>query len=342
MATADSKPVDLRSDTVTQPSAAMRQAMAAAAVGDDVYGEDPSVRALEAQIAELANKEAALFVPSGTMANQLAIATHTSPGDEVLAATGSHCIWYESGAGAALWGVQFREVGRTGEMAPSELAGSVRERAYYAPNPKLVVLENTHNRGGGSVLSAAETAALAAVAREKGLSVHLDGARLWNAAIALGVPLSELTQETDTVSLCFSKGLGAPVGSILAGDRARLEKAHRLRKMLGGGMRQVGVLAAACQFALRENRARLAEDHENAAHFAERLHSAGLAVQRPRTNIVMVDVAQPAAELVKGLRERGILLSAFGPHRLRAVTHLDVQRADVERAAAALIQLVQP
>ncbi len=316
--------------------------MAEAEVGDDVYGEDPSIRALEAQLAELVNKEAALFVPSGTMANQLAIATHTSPGDEVLTATGSHCVWYESGAGAALWGVQFLEVGRTGEMTPNELAEAVRERAYYSPNPKLLVLENTHNRGGGSVLTAEETDIFAAVAREKGLSVHLDGARLWNAAAALGTSLSELTRATDTVSLCFSKGLGAPVGSILVGDRARIEKAHRLRKMLGGGMRQSGVLAAACHFALRENRARLSEDHANAAHFAEQLRSAGIAVQTPRTNIVMVDVQQPAAELVRGLREQGILLSAFGPQRLRAVTHLDVQRADVERAAAALIRLVQP
>ncbi len=332
--------VDLRSDTVTQPSQGMRAAIAAAAVGDDVYGEDPTARVLEARAANLFGKEAALFVPSGTMANQLAIGCHVRPGDEVYASAGSHCVWYESGAGSALWGAHFTEVGRPGDMTPGELAAAIRERAYYAPNPRLVVVENTHNRGGGTVTSLATQSALVDVARTRDLATHLDGARVWNAAAALGVSVREIAQPFDSVSACFSKGLGAPVGSVLAGSVELVTRAHRLRKMLGAGMRQVGVLAAACLYALDHNVDRLPEDHANARRFFEVLAEHGVRANPPTTNIVMIDTEQPAIEIASRLRERGILVSVFGPTRLRAVTHLDVTRADVERAAAEFVRAV--
>lgn len=328
--------VDLRSDTVTQPSQAMRAAIASAAVGDDVYGEDPTARALEERAAALLGKEAALFVPSGTMANQLAIGCHVRPGDEVYATAGSHCIWYESGGGSALWGAQFTEVGRPGDMTAEELASAIRERAYYAPSPQLLVLENTHNRGGGTVTSLEAQTALVAVARSRELAAHLDGARIWNAAAALGVTVREVAAPFDSVSACFSKGLGAPVGSVLAGSKELVGRAHRLRKMLGAGMRQVGLLAAACLHALDHNVARLHEDHENARRFFEILEGRGVRAMSPTTNIVMIDTDEPATEIASRLRARGILVSVFGPTRLRAVTHLDVTRADVERAAEEL------
>jgi threonine aldolase len=340
------KLVDLRSDTVTQPTPAMRRAMADAPVGDDVYGEDPTVRALEERVASLLGKEAALFVPSGTMANQLAIGVHARPGDELYAAEGSHCVWYESGAAAALFGVQVKEVGAGGSMTAEQLDAAVRERADYAPLPRLLVLENTHNRGGGSVLDAEATARLAQAGRSRGLAVHLDGARLWNATRALGVAPAELTREADTVSVCFSKGLGAPIGSAVAGPRELIGRAHRLRKMLGGGMRQVGVLAAAALHALEHHVTRLDEDHAHARALAASLRDAGLDAREPATNIVMVDLdpadpAPSAAQVVEAARSQGVLVSAFGPRRLRAVTHLDVDAADVRRAARVLVECVQ-
>ena len=334
-------PIDLRSDTVTKPTAEMRAAMAKAEVGDDVYGEDPSALALEARVADLLGKQAALFVPSGTMGNQIAILCHTQRGDEVYTGEGSHCIWYESGAGAAWSGVQFVEVGKGGIYEATELARALKPIAYYCPNPRLVVVENTHNRGGGKVFPREAVAGIAALARERGLALHLDGARLWNAAVASGTSERDLAAPFDTVSVCFSKGLGAPIGSVLAGTRETIGRARRFRKMLGGGMRQIGGLAAACAYALDHHRERLGQDHENARRLAEIVaSSASATVEKPETNIVMVDLDRDAGPVAAALAERGVLVSSFGPRRLRVVTHLDVARRDVERAAEELCTLL--
>ncbi len=337
--------IDLRSDTVTRPTEAMRRAMAAAEVGDDVFGEDPTVERLQRDVAALVGKEAALFVPSGTMANQIALLVHARPGDEVVVSEGAHCAWYESGAGAAWAGVQFAVAGAGPVFDVDALEAAVKPRVYYYPRTSLVAFENTHNRGGGRVLPQATVEAVAARARALGLAVHLDGARLFNAAAASGRAVAELARPADTVSVCLSKGLGAPVGSLLAGDRERIAAAHRFRKMLGGGMRQAGVLAAAGLHALAHHVARLADDHADAARFAEAAAtSPRLAVQRPETNIVMVDVPgdpreRPAEALAARAKEAGVLLSVFGPARLRAVTHLDVTGDACARAGEALAAL---
>ncbi|MEZ4409817.1 MAG: GntG family PLP-dependent aldolase [Polyangiales bacterium] len=330
--------IDLRSDTVTRPSAEMRRAMASAEVGDDVYGEDPTVRALEARVAAMLGKESAVFVPSGTMANQVALLVHTRPGDEVVIAEGAHVAWYESGAGAAIAGVQFAVATKDVVVDPASLDAAAKPPADWNPRTRLLAFENTHNRGGGRVLPHDVVVASASRARALGLAVHLDGARLANASVATGLALSALAAPADTVSLCLSKGLGAPAGSLLAGSAAHITYARRLRKMLGGAMRQAGVLAAAGLFALDHNVARLADDHRNARAFADALSDVpGLAASRPETNIVMVDLddALPAADVFAArAKEAGLLLSPFGPKRLRAVTHLDVSLDDVTRAAA--------
>ncbi len=337
--------IDLRSDTVTRPTEAMRRAMAAAEVGDDVFGEDPTVERLQRDVAALLGKEAALFVPSGTMANQIALLVHARPGDEVVVSEGAHCAWYESGAGAAWAGVQFVVAGAGPVFDVDALEAAVKPRVYYYPRTSLVAFENTHNRGGGRVLPQATVEAVAARARALGLAVHLDGARLFNAAASSGRAVAELARPADTVSVCLSKGLGAPVGSLLAGDRERITAAHRFRKMLGGGMRQAGVLAAAGLHALAHHVARLADDHAHAARFAEAAaKSPRLAVQRPETNIVMVDVPgdprdRPAEALAARAKEAGVLLSVFGAARLRAVTHLDVTGDECARAGEALASL---
>jgi threonine aldolase len=334
--------IDLRSDTVTKPTATMRQAMASAEVGDDVYGEDPTVCALERHVAELLGKEAALFVPSGTMGNQLAILSHTRPGDEVYAGEGAHCAWYESGAAGALSGVQIVEVGRGGIFTARDLEAAIKPRAYWCPNPRLVVIENTHNRGGGKVTPHEITRDVAVLARSQGLGLHLDGARLWNAAVASGLTERELADPFDTISVCFSKGLGAPVGSAFVSTAERVATARRHRKMLGGGMRQVGVLAAAARYAIDHHRARLAEDHASARRFAAIVRESGKArVEEPETNVVMVDLDVDAGRVVTALGARGVLLSAFGPHRLRVVTHLDVGLAEVEAAAQAVLEVLE-
>ncbi|HEY1955465.1 MAG TPA: GntG family PLP-dependent aldolase [Polyangiaceae bacterium] len=328
--------IDLRSDTVTKPSAAMREAMARAEVGDDVYGEDPTVRALEESVAALLGKEAALFVSSGSMGNQLAIAVQTQPGDEVIVGEGAHPVFYEAGAGPALSGVQFAVAGHGGTFDAGEMEAAVKPRAYYTPRTSLVCVENTHNRAGGRVFAQKDAEAIAARAHALDLRVHLDGARLWNASIKTGLTERELAAPFDTVSVCFSKGLGAPVGSAFVSSRANVERARRFRKMWGGGTRQAGILAAGALFALEHNRARLRDDHENARLFAEHVsHASGLRVDIAgvETNIVNVDTTAPADALSATARELGLLINASGPHRLRAVTHLDVSRADVERAA---------
>src|SRR5882672_3349343 len=286
--------IDLRSDTVTRPTPAMREAMARAEVGDDVYGEDPTVRALQDLVAGLLGKEAALFVPSGTLGNQLALMTGTRRGDEVVCGDGAHLAWFESGAGAALSGVQFAVAGKGGLYTAAEMEAAVKPRAYYYPRTSLVAIENTHNRAGGRIFPREDVSAIARRARELELGLHLDGARLWNASAATGVPLAQLAGPFDTVSICFSKGLGAPVGSALVGSKPQISEAHRLRKMLGAGMRQVGVLAAAALYALGNHRSRLIEDHEHAKLFTRELRGAientRASAVDPETNIVNIDV----------------------------------------------------
>jgi threonine aldolase len=329
--------IDLRSDTVTRPSPAMRAAMAAAEVGDDVFGDDPTVNRLQERAATLLGKEVALFVPSGSMANQIALKVHCQPGDGVIVGEHAHTMVHEGGGGAVISGVQFTVVGRGGLYTARDL-----EAAYQAPDAyggvpsRLVCVENTHD---GVVWPQVDVAAVAAFAREHGLALHLDGARLANAAIAQGSSLAALAAPFDTVSMCFSKGLGAPVGSVLAGRRALLERAHRVRKMLGGGMRQAGILAAAALHALDHNLDRLADDHASARLLAERLSAIpGLSVDvaRVQTNMVMVDLAATlptADEVATRLAERGVLCLAVAPRRLRLVTHLDVGREACRRAA---------
>jgi threonine aldolase len=337
--------IDLRSDTVTRPTPAMREAMARAEVGDDVFGEDPSVRALEEEVAALVGKEAALFVTSGTMGNQLAIAVHTRPGDEVIVGEGAHVVFYESGAGAALSGVQFAIAGSGGLFDADAMEERIQAPAYWSPRTSLVCVENTHNRAGGRIFPQRDAVAIAERARARGLAVHLDGARIWNAAAATGLSPKELAAPFDTVSVCFSKGLGAPVGSALCAPRAAVERARRFRKMWGGGMRQSGILAAAALHAIRNHRDRLGDDHAAAKAFAERaarIDGARVDLARVETNIVNVDLDAPLGGEAVAIAARGLglLVNASGPRRIRVVTHLDATRADVERGAELLQQAV--
>jgi threonine aldolase len=333
-------PIDLRSDTVTRPSAAMRRAMADAEVGDDVYGEDPTVNRLQEEVADLLGTEAALFVPSGSMANQIAIRVHTRPGDEALAGTGAHSYLYESGAAAGLAGVQVTLLAGDGRFTADDVRAAYKGGDHNRPPTTLVLLENTHNVGGGLVWPRAQVDEVLAVCRQLDLRAHLDGARLWNAAAATGASARALCAGFDSVSVCLSKGLGAPVGSLVAGSRAFIDLAHRARKMMGGGMRQAGILAAAGLHALEHNRTRLAEDHANAAFIAQGLAGVpGLSVAG-ETNIVMVDFANRRGDEVQRLAaERGLLFWSFGERRIRLVTHLDVSRADCARAVEILSQL---
>jgi threonine aldolase len=333
---------DLRSDTLTKPSAGMRAAMAAAEVGDDVYGEDPTVRQLEARVAEILGKESALFVPSGTMANQIAILVHTRRGDEVVVGEGTHCMHFEGGAAAAWSGVQFAVVGRGGLFSPEDVLAAVRPKAEHLPQSSLVVVENTHNLGGGRVFPRTECEKIAEVARARGLSLHMDGARLWNAAIATGEEPRELAAPFDTVSVCFSKGLGAPVGSAFVGTHERVRSARRFRKMLGGAMRQSGIVAAAALYALEHNRQRLDQDHAAARGFAARLsETPGVEIAPVETNIVLLKTPNAdAAAIAERASKQGVLIHAMGPGMLRAVTHLDIDEADTLRAAELLSEII--
>jgi len=336
--------IDLRSDTVTRPTAAMREAMARAEVGDDVYGEDPTVARLEAEVAGMLGKERGLFVSSGTMGNQLAILGHCRPGDEVIVGEGSHSVWYESGGGAALAGVQFVIAGRGGFFDVAALEEAIKPSAYWYPHSSLCAVEDTHNRAGGRVWPLARMREVAEHARARGLATHLDGARLWNAAVASHTSVAERAAPFDSVTVCLSKGLGAPVGSVLCGDAAFIKRAHRNRKMLGGGMRQVGILAAAGLHALSHHRVRLADDHANARVFAEQVSSApGVSIDLAsvETNIVNVDVPCEAERIVEGARELGLLVGASAPRRIRAVTHLDVDRSQVLEGARLLVRAVE-
>jgi threonine aldolase len=328
--------VDLRSDTVTRPTAAMRKAMAEAEVGDDVYGEDPTVRRLEDRVASLLGVEAALFTPSGTMANQIALRAHTRPGDEVILSRDAHCWRHESGALAALSGVQTQMMpGYT--FSAAEVKAAYRADDPYAAPTRVVAVENTHNMGGGAVWQPAALAEVTATAHGLGMITHLDGARLWNAAVATGLTERELAHGFDSISVCLSKGLGAPIGSVIAGPREFIRRCHRFRKMHGGGMRQAGVLAAAGLHAIEHHRARLADDHANARTFAEALAGAPnltIALAGVQTNIVMIDLERgTAADVVALAREQGVLVGTSGPQRIRVVTHLDVDRAACLRAA---------
>jgi threonine aldolase len=335
--------IDLRSDTVTRPTAAMREAMARAEVGDDVLGDDPTVHALEEEVARITGKQAALFVPSGTMGNQLAIATQTRPGDEVIVGEGAHPVLYEGAAGAVLSGVQFAIAGRGGFFTPAELEAAVQPRAYWSPRTSLVAIENTHNRAGGRVWPLAQARAVAERARELGFATHFDGARVWNASVASGVEVSAWCAPYDTASVCFSKGLGAPVGSAFCGPKQLVEEARRLRKRWGGGMRQAGILAAGALHALAHHRARLVDDHAHARALAEalaRIPGVHVDVASVETNLVNIDLDVAADEVSRKARDRGLLILASGPRRLRAVTHLDVSRRDVDAAVEILATVV--
>jgi threonine aldolase len=338
--------IDLRSDTVTRPSAGMRQAMANAVVGDDVLGDDPTVSQLQERVARLLGKQAALFVPSGTQANQIALLVHARHGDEVLVGEGAHQMCNESGAAGAIAGVQFSVAGEGGLFDAADVERAVNPLdSQYAPT-RLVSVEDTHNRAGGRVWPLDRMRDVCAAARAHGLALHLDGARLLNAAVASGTTAKERAAPFDTVSMCLSKGLGAPVGSLIAGSAELVGRAHRFRRMLGGGMRQAGVLAAAGLYALEHNVERLGEDHANARRFAELVRGEpGVTVADiVETNIVMIDLAPPAPsvpEVFGRLFERGLLLTPMGPARLRAVTHLDVDRAACERAAEILLEAVR-
>jgi threonine aldolase len=333
--------IDLRSDTVTRPTAAMREAMAHAEVGDDVFGDDPTVRALEEEVASITGKEAALFVTSGTMGNQLAIATQTRPGDDVIVGEGGHLVINEAGAGAALCGVQFSMAGRGGLYTVEELEAAMYPRLYWAPRTSLASIENTHNRAGGRAWPLAQARAVAERARSLGLATHLDGARIWNASVATGVDVATWCAPFDTASVCFSKGLGAPVGSAFCGPKALVVEARRFRKRWGGGMRQSGILAAAALHGLAHHRARLAEDHVNARALAETLsQTPGIRIDLTsvETNMVNIDLDVPADAVSRRAGELGLLINPSGPRRLRAVTHLDVSRTDIDLAAEILGQ----
>jgi threonine aldolase len=335
--------IDLRSDTVTRPTDGMRAAMAAAPVGDDQFGEDPTINELQTRVAALLGKEAALWLPTGTMANQVALRTVTRPGDDVIVSRESHAVWHETGGGAANAGVQFTEIGSGGQFTADEFIASAKPCDHMLYPPTTVVeVENTHNRGGGIVIDQREAIRVCDAARERRITSFLDGARLWNAAAARQTTVGELARPFDLVSVALSKGLGAPAGSMLAGTAEVIRRAVRYRRMLGGAMRQVGILGAAALYALDHHLVRLTEDHEHAQLIAARLRSnprVSLVADPVETNIVIASLhegAPDAAAVVAAARERGVLVVAFGPRTIRAVTHLDVTREQCERAAEVL------
>ena len=335
--------IDLRSDTVTRPTGAMRAAMAAAPVGDDQYGEDPTTNVLQQRIAELLGKEAALWLPSGTMANQVALRVLTRPGDDVIVSRECHAVWHETGGSAANAGVQFTEIGSAGTFTVDQFLAACKPRghAIYPPTT-LLEFENTHNRSGGIVFTQRDAVMLCTAARERSIATFLDGARLWNAAVASGLAVAELAEPFDLVAVALSKGLGAPGGSLLAGSRELIERATRYRRMFGGAMRQTGIYAAAGLYALDHHRARLVEDHANAQRIARRLSESqriDIDLATVQTNIIVFRLregAPDAATVVERARERGVLLFPFGARTLRAVTHLDVTAEQCDRAAQVL------
>ena len=340
--------IDLRSDTVTKPSDAMRKAMARAEVGDDVYGEDPTVNRLQEMAAAMLGKKAALFVPSGTMANQLSIRIQTQPGQEVIVESKSHIVRYEQGAAGALSGVQLNWVtGERGLMTAEQIEAAIRPKDPYSISTALICLENTHNAGGGTIYPLSTIERIRAVAIRHGIPMHLDGARLFNAVAATTLPPASYAQNFETVSLCLSKGLGAPVGSlIVANDPTLIEKAKRFRRMYGGAMRQAGILAAAGIYALEHNISRLKEDHDNAKRLARKLQqiaAVSINLQHVDTNIVIFDInnhrLSPAA-LVAALKQEGVLINAIGGTSFRAVTHLNISAKQIDEAAEIFVRVL--
>ena len=341
----DNKFVDLRSDTVTKPTPAMRRAMSEAEVGDDVFEGDPTVRELERFTAELLGKEAAIFVPSGTMANQVAIRCHTQPGDEMLIDANAHIYWYEGGGPAALSGVTCRVLqGKRGVFSKADIRNALRPTDVHFPPTRLLAVENTHNRGGGAIWPLEQIEEVCSIARDADMRTHLDGARIWNASVATGIPESDYAKSFDTVSVCFSKGLGAPVGSALAGTTELVKNARRFRKMLGGGMRQVGIIAAGALYALAHHRERLADDHANAKRLAMGLSKVpGIRVDgdEVETNMVYFDLERrSAAQMAEQLKAMGILVLQTGEHTIRAVTSLAVGTEGITKAIDAVTEIV--
>lgn len=341
--------IDLRSDTVTRPTDAMRAVMARAPVGDMQYGDDPTLNALEARVAGLLGKEAAIWLPSGTMANQVALRVLTRPGDDVLVGSEAHSVWHEAGGSAANAGVQFTEIGVNGLFSAEDIRKHAKPRnspVLPLPGTALVQVENTHNRHGGLVWDSATLDAIGKTARELGLASYLDGARLWNAAIACGESPARLAAPFDMLMVAFSKGLGAPAGSVLAGPKDLIQAAIRHRRMLGGAMRQVGMFAAACDYGLTHHYDRLAEDHEHARLIAARLadcRGVRLASKTIPTNIVVFELEnarRTAVELVAAAREQSVLINALGPTKVRLLTHLDVSRAQCVLAADVIAGLL--
>lgn len=330
--------IDLRSDTVTKPSKQMRQVIASTEVGDDVFEDDFTVKKLEDKTAEIIGKEAALFVPSGTMANQISLRTLCEPGDEVICERGMHIINYEVASAAALSGIMLSPYdGHKGRLTIEQTTQAIRPPDIHHPNTKLIALENTHNRAGGAALDIEYIAAIEKVARKHSLEFYLDGARLWNAAIALDEKPSTIAKYFDMVSVCYSKGLGAPVGSAVCGTHKQITKARRIRKMLGGGMRQAGIIASGALYALENNFTRLKNDHLRAKKLAEGLSSIDgitINVEDIQTNIIIFDVNQPVSEFLSKTADRGLMLVPFGYNQVRAVTHLDIGDEDISAALA--------
>mgnify|MGYP002623382260 CR=1 FL=1 len=340
------RPVDLRSDTVTRPTEAMRAAMAAAEVGDDVYGEDPAVNALQAEVAALFGHEAALFTPTGSMANQIALQLLVPPGHELLCDADAHVVTYEMGTAAAYGGITTRTWPTAGaNLDPDVVAAMIRPDGYWAVPTRAIAVEQTHNRAGGGVIPLDTLRELRRVADSAQVALHCDGARIWHAHVADRVPLAEYGALFDTLSVCLSKGLGAPVGSLLVGSAERIEQARLIRKRMGGGMRQVGVLAEAGRYALRHHVDRLAEDHARAARLAAAVEPFGVLAAPVRTNIVPLDLTKSsldAAQFAAATRARGVLVSVLGPRTVRLVTHLDVDDAAVDRAIEVLTAVLRP
>jgi threonine aldolase len=341
-----SEMIDLRSDTLTTPCSEMRQAIANAAVGDDVFSEDPTVNELEAYTAELLGKEAALYVPSGTMSNQLALKVLTDPGDEIIVEKEAHIFQYETAAPAIISNIQVNCIpSEKGMPLIEDIEEAIRPDIYYYPKTKVVCLENTHNRHGGSIIDLDYIKKLAILVKSKGLKYHCDGARIWNACVATGISPKEYAEDFDTISVCLSKGLGAPIGSVLLSSTENIEKARHWRKILGGGMRQAGLLAAAGLFALKNNFEKLADDHKNAKLFAEKIANIERITCDPakvETNIVMFDIDETidAQQLSDECQRAGLSIIQFGPKRFRCVFYLDISTEEAIRASGILKNVV--
>ncbi len=332
--------IDLRSDTVTKPTKAMREAMANAEVGDDVFGEDPTVIALQEKVAAMLGKEKALYVSSGCLSNQLAVKSHTEAGDEIIVEEDAHIFNYETAAPAILSNVQVKTIkGIRGAIGVEQLPSAIRPNVYYMPRTKMIGLENTHNRAGGTIYPIEEIKKISEFARAQNIILHLDGARVWNACVATGISPKEYAQHFDSVSVCFSKGLGAPVGSAICGTANFIEKAHKWRKVFGGGMRQAGIIAAGALYAVNNNIERLKEDHAKAKFLAESLSSltrCTIDVESVQTNIVLIEVEKTGktpSEIISLLKSKGVLVSQGTFTSIRIVTHLDVSMEDVRNAA---------